>query len=101
MWHQKLKETLEEEGFSVAESNDGLYFLFDKTTRVLLLVYVDKDMLSCGRAEDVTRVKKHVMKHFGVRDMEEASVVLGTMSRRDREARTLHLSQPSLIAELL
>ena len=31
-WHQKLKETLEEEGFGVAESDDGLYFLFDKKT---------------------------------------------------------------------
>jgi hypothetical protein len=100
MWHQKLKETLEEEGFGVAESDDGLYFLFDKKTRVLLLVYVD-DMLICGRAEDVRRVKKQVTKHFDVRDMEEASVFLGMLIRRDREARTLHLSQPSLIAELL
>lgn len=56
MWHQKLKETLEEEGFGVAESDDGLYFLFDKNTRVLLLVYVD-DMLICGKKADVMRVK--------------------------------------------
>ena len=100
MWHQKLKEMLEEKGFGVAESDDGLYFLFDNRTRVLLLVYVD-NMLICGRAEDVRRVKKQVTKHFNVRDMQEASVFLGMMIRCDREARTLHLSQPSLIAELL
>ena len=40
-------------------------------------------------------------KHFDVRDMEEPSVFLGMMIRRDTEARTLHLSQPSLTAELL
>ena len=89
----------DEEGFGVAESDDGLYFLFDKKTRVLLLVYVD-DMLICGRAEYARRVKKQGMKHSDVRDMEEASVFLGFMIRRDKEARTLHLSQTSLIAEL-
>ena len=67
---------------------------------MLLLVYVDA-MLSCGRAEDIRRVKKQGMKHFDVRNMEEASVFLGLMIRRDREATTLHLNQINLIAELL
>ena len=47
---------------------------------MLLLVYVD-DMLICGRAEDFRRFKKQVIKHFDVRDMDEASVFLGMLIR--------------------
>ena len=91
MWHQKLKGTQQKKCCGCGRIRLRFCILFDKKMRVLLFVYVD-NVLIAGRAEHVRRFKKQVMNHFDVWDMEEASVFLGMIIRRDRVSRTLHLS---------
>ena len=69
--------------------------------RVYLVVWVDDILIAAPGAERAAKVKAHLAEAFDVRDLGEATYFLGMELTRDREARTLKLTQKKLTGELI
>ena len=67
-----------------------------------LLVYVDDVLIAAPpNSDDLTAAKTLVLSSFEARDLGAASLFLGMLITRDRAAKTIKLSQPRHIADLL
>jgi hypothetical protein len=100
-WHRCLKKVLEDLEF-VASSADAALFrgTMDGET-IWLLVWVNDILVAAQGEERVAKVKGHLTAKFNVRDMRPATYFLGMELSRDREARSLKLTQKKLIGELI
>jgi len=100
-WHRCLKKVLEDLEF-VASSADAALFrgIVDGET-VWLLVWVDDILVAAQGEERVAKVKAHLTAKFDVRDLGPATYFLGMELSRDREARSLKLTQKKLTRELI
>jgi hypothetical protein len=100
-WHRCLKRVLEDLEF-VASSADAALFrgTVDGET-VWLLVWVDDILVAAQGKERVAKVKAHLTAKFDVRDLGPATYFLGMELSRDREARSLKLTQKKLMGELI
>jgi hypothetical protein len=100
-WHMRLKEELGLLGFEASEADAALFSGIVDGERVYLVVWVDDILIAASGVERATKVKAHLAKKFDVRDLGEASYFLGMELTRDREARTLKLTQRKLTGELI
>lgn len=98
-WYCKLKATLEGMGFTASTADPSLYTRQTAEGPVHLVVWVDDIIVFSPNAAD--EVVSALQSVFDVRDLGQATNVLGMQLVYDRTARTLHLSQPRLITELL
>ena len=68
---------------------------------VFLILYVDDILLIGNDVETLSSVKVWLTTQFDMKDLEEASYILGIKLMRDRQKRMLGLSQASYIDEIL
>ena len=100
-WYLRLKEELGLLEFGASVADAALFVGEVDGEEVFLLVWVD-DILIATRGKDrVAKVKAHLARTFDVRDLGEATYFLGMELARDREARTLKLTQKRQTGELL
>jgi len=99
-WHSTLAAALEQFGFVEGEADPGLWFRGEGEHRVWVVVYVD-DLLIAGELSKVQRVKQELLGQFQGKDMGEVGVFVGLKIERDRDARTLHISQPAHAQQLV
>ncbi len=86
----------------MASSTDAALFrgTVDGET-VWLLVWVDDILVAAQGEERVAKVKTHLTAKFDVWDLGPATYFLGMELSRDREARSLKLTQKKLTGELI
>ena len=65
-----------------------------------MLVYVD-DLLLAGAPKEVKEMLNRLKDRFDIHDLGDATYFLGMEIKRDREERTLLLSQTKYTAEVL
>ena len=99
-WHAKLKEELEAIGFAPSAADPAL-FIKSSDTPIYLLTYVDDILVITRDKQALIDTKASIMGVFEARDMGEASCFLGMDIVRDRDARTITLSQHRLTSDLL
>ena len=94
-WHAKLKEVLLGLGFEVSESDPCLFILRRKIGDLYLLVYVDDMKLAApeGDTASLDAITKQLEQHFDIHDEGEPRVFIGMEISRDREQRTIRLTQ--------
>ena len=68
---------------------------------VFLVLYVDDILLIGNDVEILSNIKKWLAEQFQMKDLGEASYVLGIQIIRDRKNRLLALSQASYIDKVL
>ena len=68
---------------------------------VFLVLYVDDILLVGNDVETLSNVKKWLVKQFQMKDLGEASYILGIQIIRDRKNNLLALSQESYIDKVL
>ncbi|XP_038875001.1 uncharacterized protein LOC120067522 [Benincasa hispida] len=69
--------------------------------KIYLLIYVD-DMLLVGRSKgDLTHVKNLLKGEFGMKDLEEASKVLGIEIQRNKKESILRINQSNYCEKIL
>ncbi|GAX76480.1 hypothetical protein CEUSTIGMA_g3925.t1, partial [Chlamydomonas eustigma] len=104
-WHTKLRKELELLGFTASEADAGLFIRYGKqrSDNVYLLVYVDDCLLitSKDNKSSLLNLKSQLASIFDIHDMGEAKFFLGMEIERNREKRTLVLSQRRFTEELL
>ena len=100
-WHNRLKQELEKIGFTPSEADPGLYVMTMKLSNVFVLAYVD-DILIAGKDKAmVEQVKTVLASVFDVHDKGPANIFVGLEITRDRDKRTLTISQRRMTMDLV
>jgi len=100
-WHLKLKAELEKLGFTESRADAGLFRAIINGEAMYILAYVDDLLMACSNIGVITSVKKKIMELFDARDLGEANMFLGIVITRDRDSRTIKLTQERAINDLL
>ena len=100
-WNIRFDETIKTFGFSQNLDEPCVYMKEAKGARVFLVLYVD-DILLIGSDKSVLKeVKDWLSKQFSMKDLGEATYILGIRIYRDRSRRLLGLSQSTYIDKVL
>ena len=100
-WNTRLKQEQENMGFTASEADPGLFIAHYKGGKVYVLVYVDDILVASKSLEDIQHVKHRLTEAFKVRDLGETKYFLGMSLDRNRQARTLKVTQERLATELV
>ncbi|KAH9679596.1 hypothetical protein KPL71_026196 [Citrus sinensis] len=77
--------------FKTLSSGDGIY----------LLLYVDDMLITCKRREEIERLKMELNSAFEMKDLGTATRILGMQIVKDRNSRTLFLTQAVYVKRVL
>jgi len=92
MWYAKLDDFLKSQGFDNIDPDACLYLLMDDGEIIIVLVYIDDLLLVASSLAAIYKIKDALHKHFEMKDLGEAKVILGLGIRRDKALGTLKLS---------
>jgi len=98
-WHEKLDNVLLCEGFSTNDANKCVYSRSENGEYIIICLYVD-DMLIFGTCNDIVfKTKIFLGSKFEMKDMGEASVILGVKIIRNGDS--ISLSQENTLRNFL
>ena len=100
-WNLRFDETIKTFGFEQNVDEPCVYKYIKETKVVFLVLYVDDILLIGNDIELLSDVKKWLVEKFQMKDLGQASYVLGIQIIRDRKNKLLVLSQASYIDKVL
>ena len=78
-----------------------VYHKFSGSRYIFLVLYVDDILLACNDMGLLSETKSFLSKNFEMKDLGEASFVLGIQIYRDRTQNIMGLSQKAYIERIL
>ena len=93
----KFDETIRKFGFKENEENNYIYAKFKNGKYIFLVLYVDGILLASSDVNLLLEIKKFLSSNFDMKDLGEASFVLGIEIHRDRRKGVLELSQKAYL----
>ena len=99
-WYERLRSVLEAMGLRPSPVDPGL-FIGEGKDPVYVLVYVDDLLIASKSVSQIEWVKRGLSAAFQVHDVGVASFYLGLEIKRDRAQRTITISQPRYVLDLL
>ena len=100
-WNQCFDETVIRFGFIKNPEEPCIYKRIVNHTCTFLVLYVDDILLIGNDIPEMTSVKVWLSKQFSMKDLGEASCILGIQIYRDRSKKMLGLSQARYIDTVL
>ena len=100
-WYLKFHHVVTSYGFEVSKVEDCVYRKFSGSGFVFLVLYVDDILLAGNDMRLLQDTKKFLSKNFEMKDLGEASFVLGIQILRDRSQGILRLSQRAYVEKIL
>lgn len=100
-WYIKFNDTITSYGFVEIIVDRCIYIKISGSKFVILVLYVDDILLAANDMGMLHDVKKYLSKNFEMKDMGEASYVIGIEIFRDRSQGLLSLSQKGYINKIL
>ena len=100
-WNIKFDETIKSYGFHQSVDEACVYKLIKEQSVVFLVLYVDDILLMGNNVKLLEDVKNWLAEQFQMKDLGNASYVLGIQIIRDRRNRLLALSQATYIDKVL
>ena len=100
-WYIKFNDTITSYGFVENTVDRCIYMKVSGSKFVILVLYVDDILLDANDISLLHDVKKYLSKNFEMKDMGEASYVIGIEIFRDRKQGLLGLSQQGYINKIL
>ncbi|CCA77296.1 hypothetical protein PIIN_11903 [Serendipita indica DSM 11827] len=95
IWSVKLHTVLPEIGFKRLESDHSVFNYERDNVKIIVPVHVD-DLLLASKSPDAIQIVKNELKaRFKIHDQGPTSFLLGVKLERDRQSRTISLSQPA------
>ena len=89
------------DGFTTMEEDHYVYFKRSNNHFIILSLYVHDILIARNDKKLINMTKKWLSSNFEMKDMGEASYVLGVKILRDRSKRLLGLSQEMYIKKML
>ena len=101
-WYHKFDAFMQSQGYSRSAMDPCLYTKKARDGSLLILVLYVDDMLIAGKAHDeLDALKSQLKKSFEMKDLGQASHILGMRIKRDRHQGLLYLSQREYIHKVL
>ena len=100
-WYHKFHQVITSYGFEANVVDDCVYHKFSGSKYIFLVLYVDDILLASSDIGLLHETKKFLTKKFEMKDLGDASFVLGIQILRDRSRGILELSQKSYIDKVL
>ncbi|KAK0592998.1 hypothetical protein LWI29_028837 [Acer saccharum] len=100
-WNIRFDQAVKGFGFIQNPDEPCVYKRIKGDKLVFLILYVDDILLIGNDVGVLTSVKERLAKQFDMKDLGEASFILGIQVIRDRKNRTIALSQASYIDKIL
>ena len=100
-WNIRFDEAVKTYGFEQNVDEPCVYKYIKDKRVVFLILYVDDILLIGNNVELLSDIKKWLANQFQMKDLGEASCVLGIQIFRDRKRKLLALSQASYIDKVL
>ena len=100
-WYIKFNDTITSYGFVENTVDRCIYMKVSGSKFVILVLYVDDILLDANDISLLHDVKKYLSKNFEMKDMGEASYVIGIEIFHDRKQGLLGLSQQRYINKVL
>ncbi|RVW45044.1 Retrovirus-related Pol polyprotein from transposon TNT 1-94 [Vitis vinifera] len=100
-WNIRFSETIKSYGFEQNLGEPCVYKQIGGVKVVFLVLYVDDILLIGNNVESLSQVKNWLAIQFQMKDLGEASYILGIQMTRDRKNRLLALSQAAYIDKVL
>ena len=91
-WNKKFDESIKSFGFSQCPDEPCVYRKNNENVVVFLILYVDDILLIGNDVGTLSSVKVWLSQQFDMKDLGEASHVLGIRLYRDRQKKMLGLS---------
>jgi hypothetical protein len=100
-WYQKLCRNLKAIGFERCEVDHAVSYRLNRAGRVILVVHVD-DITSAAQSKGILiEIKEKLRDTLELTDLGDVHWLLGIEVKRDREERTIALSQRSYIEAII
>ncbi|KAL8121654.1 hypothetical protein AgCh_018403 [Apium graveolens] len=100
-WYHKFHHVIISYGFEVNLVEHCVYHKFSGSKFIFLLLYVDDILLATNDIGLLHDTKKFLTNQFEMKDLGNASFILGIQIHRDRSRGILGLSQKSYIEKIL
>ena len=100
-WYLKFNDTITSFGFTENIVDRCIYLKVSGSRFIILILYVDDILLATNDLGLLHETKKFLSKNFEMKDMGEASYVIGIEIIRDRSQGLLGLSQKAYINKVL
>ena len=97
----KFDQTIRNFGFKENVEDNCVYAKFKNGKFIFLVLYVDNILLASSHVSLLLETKKFLSSNFDMKDLGEASFVLGIEIHRDRSKGVLGLSQKAYIEKNL
>ena len=92
-WYAKIHSFLTELGFKSSANDPCLYTLHKSSEFIIIALYVDDLLIAGSNKASIDNIKTEFKNRFKMKDMGEASEVLGLEIQRNRTKRTIFLHQ--------
>ena len=100
-WNLRFDEVIKEFGFVQTYGEACIYKKVSGSSIVFLVLYVDDILIIGNDIELLNSVKSYLNKCFSMKDLGEASYILGIKIYRDRSRRLIALSQSTYLDKVL
>ena len=96
-WYLKFDGTIRRFGFKVNMEGNCIYAKFKNRKYIFLILYVDDILLASSDVNLLLETKKFLSSNFDMKDLSEASFILGIEIHWDRRKGVLGLLQKAYI----
>ena len=100
-WYDTLSRALNDTGFCVSDADPGVFSAHHEGHTTILAIHVDDCLITGSSPELIADYKRKLNDCFSLTDLGPVHWLLGIKITRDREARTISLSQTSYIDAIL
>ena len=100
-WYLKFDAVVSDFGFKENQVDECVYMKSEGKDFIFLILYVDDILLASTSVTLLNHTKSFLSNNFDMKDLGEASYVLGIEIKRDRAAKLLGLSQNGYINKVL
>ena len=100
-WYYKFHQVIISSGLEMKMVDDCIYHKFSGSKHIYLVLYVDDILLATNDIGMLHETKRFLSKKFEMKDLGDASFVLGIQIHWDRSQGILGLSQKSYIEKIL
>jgi hypothetical protein len=100
-WNLKFDETITKFGFKLNLEDNCVYANYKNGKFIFLILYVDDILLASSDVRLLQETKQFLSSKFDMKDLGEASYVLGIEIHRDRRNGVLGLPQKAYLEKVL
>ena len=101
VWYKKLRDALLELGFKPSAADPCVFIRSHDGNLSIVFTHVDDLGIICNSVSVIVQLKGELAQYFPISDLGEVHHLLGIKITRDREKRTIALSQEQYILDLL